>query len=162
MKRCKKVVVILTLIFVVILAGCSKDENEVTVYSFSGDNGYIQINNGVIVISENETVFSGGNINLLGFDNSNIASCSMTFYVMSGNEKKIVLSNSIEDFTGESIDRLDTLGKISGDDVLTFIASEDNVNWRENLYFEFTGKNVEGSEFVENVHLTVVDILKSN
>ena len=29
MKRCKTVVVILTLIFVVILAGCSKDKNEV-------------------------------------------------------------------------------------------------------------------------------------
>ena len=162
MKRCKTVVVILTLIFVVILAGCSKDENEVAVYSFSGDNDHVQINNGVIVISENETVFSGGNINLLVADNSNIASCSLTFYVMSGNEKKIVLSNSIEDFTGESIDRLDALGKISGDDMLAFIVSKDDINWKENLYFEFTGKNVDGSDFFENVHLTVNDIVKSN
>ena len=162
MKRCKKVVVILTLIFVVIFAGCSKDENEVAVYSFSGNNGHIQINNGVIVMSESETIFSGGNMNLWESDNSSIVSCSMTFYIMSGNEKKIVLSNSIEDLTGESIDCLDALGKISGDDVLAFIVSEDDVNWKENLYFEFTGKNVDGSEFVENVHLTVVDIVKSN
>lgn len=158
MKRCRKVLIVFTLIFVVMLVGCSKGENKVEVYSFSGNNDHIQITNGVIVLSEDETVFNGGNLELLKSGYSSITSCSMTFYVMSGSEKITVLSNSIEDLTGENIECLDSLGKISGNDVLTTIANEDESHWKNNLYFELTARDSDGNEFAENVQLTVVDI----
>lgn len=39
----------------------------------------------------------------------------MTFYILSGNEKKILLTNAVQDMTGGTINISGEIGKISGD-----------------------------------------------
>ncbi len=144
------------------LVGCSKGNNELEVYSFSGENDRVKIVNGVIVFSEHENIFNGGSLELLQADYSNIASCSMNFYVMSGNEKIIVLSKSIEDFTEGNADITNSLGQISSEDLFANITKEHNDSWRNNLYFEISAKDAGENDIVDIIRLKVTEITNDN
>ena len=54
-------------VFLMILSGCGKEEAKpLKVYSFSGENDQIAVSNGVIILSDTEETFSGGQLKTTG------------------------------------------------------------------------------------------------
>ena len=67
-------------------------------------------------LGQNVTVMPGVHISdgaIVGANAGNYH--SMTFYILSGNEKKILLTNAVQDMTGGTINISGEVGKISGD-----------------------------------------------
>ncbi len=134
-------------------------ENSITVYSFHGENEEFSITNGVIVLSENQTIFSGGNLHIKSKIFSNIHSITKTFYTIINNEEHILLSNSSIDTTGTPIHMDGSLGKITGEaGILKNISSQDLQN---NLYFKLITADSDGQENEYVLQLSLSEVTKS-
>ena len=100
----RKISVILfaALVCCALLSGCGNESTResLVVYSFCGENEMLSISNGVIVLNEGEEIFYGGN---LDGELSDIIAYSMTFYIQSGSDDIVLLSNSVTDMTGGTI-----------------------------------------------------------
>ena len=77
----------------VLLAGCttsseSNEEQSLKVYSFSGENEYISVSNGVIILDGKDEICYGGDLKVMSDDFSDITTYSTTIYI-NGSEKEI-------------------------------------------------------------------------
>ena len=149
-------VLLITVLCTCLLLGCSSKpaEEPLVVYSFSGENEMFSISNGVIVLNEGEEIFYGGN---LDGELSDIIAYSMTFYIQSGSDDIVLLSNSVTDMTGGTIGIAGETGKISGDVLKR--AEEDDL--QNNLYFELKTTNLDGEENTYQLQLTVTEVTKT-
>lgn len=103
-------VMLLLLACTVLLAGCntsseSNEEQSLKVYSFSGENEYISVSNGVIILDGKDEICYGGDLKVMSDDFANITTYSTTIYI-NGSEKETLLSNGVDDQTGH--DETDT------------------------------------------------------
>jgi hypothetical protein len=149
-------VLLITVLYTCLLSSCGMKpaEEPLVVYSFSGENEMFSISNGVIVLNEGEEIFYGGN---LDGELSDIIAYSMTFYIQSGSDDIVLLSNSVTDMTGGTIGIAGETGKISGDVLKN--AEEDDL--QNNLYFELKTTNLGGEENTYQLQLTVTEITKT-
>ena len=88
----------------VLLAGCntsseSNEEQSLKVYSFSGENEYISVSNGVIILDGKDEICYGGDLKVMSDDFADITTYSTTIYI-NGSEKETLLSNGVDDQTG--------------------------------------------------------------
>lgn len=154
----KKVFAILltTLACSVLFSGCGAKpaEEQVAVYSFSGENEVFSISNGVIVLAPTEEVFYGGNVE---GELPGVVSYSMTFYISSGNDDKTLLSNKVTDMTGGTISVAGETGKVSGD----ILKEAELDKLQNNLYFELKTTNLEGEENTYSLQLTVTEVTRT-
>ncbi|MEY8233380.1 hypothetical protein AALA82_17415 [Oscillospiraceae bacterium 50-16] len=149
-------ILLITVLYTCLLSSCGMKpaEEPLVVYSFSGENEMFSISNGVIVLNEGEEIFYGGN---LDGELSDIIAYSMTFYIQSGSDDIVLLSNSVTDMTGGTIGIAGETGKISGDVLKS--AEEDDL--QNNLYFELKTTNLGGEENTYQLQLTVTEITKT-
>ena len=129
----------------VLLAGCnnfseSNEEQSLKAYSFSGENEYISVSNGVIILDGKEEICYGGDLKVMSDNFSDITTYSTTIYI-NGREKETLLSNSVDDQTGETIDVSGNIGKISGD-----VLRDSDDKLTDNLWFELKTTNLSGEE----------------
>ena len=155
-----------TLVFMTILmlalTGCGKAEQEQpVVYSFSGEDGQLAVSNGIIVLNGTEETFAGGDLKVTGDLFTDITSYSTTFYTMSGNERDIILSNSVVDMTGGKVNVSGDLGQISGESVIKRIKIDDTSDLKNALYFELITKDKNGEESVYQLQMSLTEITKS-
>ena len=90
-------------------------------------------------------------------DFADITAYSTTIYI-NGSEKEILLSNSVDDQTGETIDVYGSVGKISGD----FLKDGDADKLADNLWFELKTTNLSGEENTYQVQLETTEITKNS
>ena len=143
----------------VLLAGCntspeSNEEQPLKVYSFSGENEYISVSNGVIILDGKDEICYGGDLKVMSDDFSDITTYSTTIYI-NGSEKEILLSNGVDDQTGGTIDVSENIGKISGD-----ILGDSDDKLTDNLWFELKTTNLSGEENTYQVQLETTEITK--
>ena len=143
----------------VLLAGCntspeSNEEQPLKVYSFSGENEYISVSNGVIILDGKDEICYGGDLKVMSDDFSDITTYSTTIYI-NGSEKEILLSNGVDDQTGGTIDVSGNIGKISGD-----ILGDIDDKLTDNLWFELKTTNLSGEENTYQVQLETTEITK--
>ena len=162
----KLVALVLALVCVLPLAllftGCSTTELQTSVYSFSGANEYFGINNGVIVLDDSTEAFYGGNICADEDFFAEATSYSVTFYISSDGEKKVILSSKVVDLTGETVDFYGEVGSISGDDVLTQNKIDEIDDLRYNLYCDLSVTNKDGTESIYSVQMSLTEIVRKN
>ena len=144
----------------VLLAGCntspeSNEEQPLKVYSFSGENEYISVSNGVIILDGKNEICYGGDLKVMSDDFSDITTYSTTIYI-NGSEKEILLSNGADDQTGGTIDVSGNIGKISGD----IFKNRDADKLTDNLWFELKTTNLSGEENTYQVQLETTEITK--
>ena len=137
----------------VLLAGCntsseSNEEQSLKVYSFSGENEYISVSNGVIILDGKDEICYGGDLKVMSDDFANITTYSTTIYI-NGSEKETLLSNGVDDQTGETIDVSGNVGQISGD----ILRDSDADKLTDNLWFELKTTNLNGEESTYRVQL---------
>lgn len=135
----------------VLLAGCntsseSNEEQSLKVYSFSGENEYISVSNGVIILDGKDEICYGGDLKVMSDDFANITTYSTTIYI-NGSEKETLLSNGVDDQTGETIDVSGNVGQISGDILRDSDADKLlYIHMYQNLFFQFSTKMVHGKD----------------
>ena len=117
-------------------------KKELAVYSFRGENELFSISNGVIVLNSTEEIFYGGNLEEKDGMFSDIVAYSVSFYIQSGDEKRILLSNNVEDMTGGTITVAGEIGKRSGD-ITKDIEIEELGN---TLFFELRTTDLNGEK----------------
>ena len=115
---------------------------------------------GVIILSDTEETFSGGQLKTTGAEFIDITSYFTKFYIISGTEKETILSFGLEDQTGNAVQVSGELGKISGESTLSRIKLDDAGNWKNNLYFELVTRNKEGKERVYQLQMHVSEVTK--
>jgi hypothetical protein len=148
------------LAYAVLLAGCntsteSNEEQSLKVYSFSGENEYISVSNGVIILDGKNEICYGGDLKVISDDFVDITTYSTTIYI-NGSEKETLLSNSVDDQTGGTIDFSGNIGKISGD----IFKNRDADKLTDNLWFELKTTNLSGEENTYQVQLKTTEITK--
>ena len=159
----KSKVLVFLAILMLALVGCEKVEQEqLTVYSFSGENEQLSISNGIIVLNGTEEIFTGGDLKVTDDFFNNITSYSTTFYIMSGDKKDVILSNNVVDTTGDTVNVSSDLGQISGDSAIRRIKIDDTSDLKNILYFELTAKDMDGNENVYQLELSLTEITKSD
>ena len=87
---------------------------------------------------------------------------STTFYTISGSEKNVILSNSVVDTTGGTVNVSGDLGQISGDSTLKRINIDDTNDFNGTLYFELTTKDKYGTENVYQLQMALTEITKND
>ena len=159
----KSKVLVFLAILMLALVGCEKVEQEqLTVYSFSGENEQLSISNGIIVLNGTKEIFTGGNLKVSDDFFNNITSYYTTFYIMSGDKKDVILSNNVVDTTGDTVNVSSDLGQISGDSAIRRIQIDDTSDLKNILYFELTTKDRDGKENVYQLQLSLSEITKNN
>ena len=148
------------LAYAVLLAGCntsteSNEKQSLKVYSFSGENEYISVSNGVIILDGKNEICYGGDLKVISDDFVDITTYSTTIYI-NGSEKETLLSNSVDDQTGGTIDFSGNIGKISGD----IFKNRDADKLTDNLWFELKTTNLSGEENTYQVQLKTTEITK--
>ena len=159
----KSKVLVFMAILLLTLAGCEKAEKEqLTVYSFSGENEQLSISNGIIILNGTEETFSGGDLKVSDDFFDNITSYSTTFYIMADDEKDVILSNDVVDMTGDTVNISGDLGQISGNSTIRRIKIDDTSDLENILHFELTTKDRNGKENVYQLKLSLTEITKSD
>ena len=159
MKKFLICILVLTLAFA--LTACGKTEPEqLAVYSFSGENEQFAVFNGVIVLSSSNEIFCGGDLKINEEYISDIVSYSTTFYTMSGDEKRIILSNGVTDMTGGLVNVHGDLGQVSGDGILTGTQPNRVDDLQDNLYFELLTTGTDGKENTYQLQVFVTEVTK--
>lgn len=162
----KKIVsILITILFscsILIGCGISSDKEQyqsLAVYSFSGKNEYFTISNGVIVLTSAEEIFYGGNLDVSQEKFNDITAYTMTFYIISDNKKDFLISNSVEDITGETINISSETGKCSG---ATINIREQIDELQNKLYFELETTNFDGKKSNYPLQLSLTKITEKS
>ena len=159
----KSKLLILTAILMLTFTGCKNAEQEpLTVYSFSGENEQLSISNGIIVFDGTKELFVGGELKVTDDFFNNITSYSTAFYIMSGDEKDVILSNRVTDMTGDTVSVSDKLGQISGDSTIRRIKIDDTDDLKNLLFFELTAKDTGGKENVYQLQLSLTEVTEND
>ena len=92
MKKIMAVMLSLLCLYGSAFAGCntsfeSNEEQSLKVYSFSGENEYISVSNGVIILDGKDEICYGGDLKVMSDDFANITTYSTTIYI-NGSEKR--------------------------------------------------------------------------
>ncbi len=142
----KKIMAFLLPIFLCVLlfTGCTvfsgkNQEQELAVYSFSGENELISVSNGIIVLEAQSDICYGGKLKVQSGRFENITAYSASIYLNEGDEKHVLLSSAVEDNTGRAMELSQEIGTISG----AIFKDGDAANLAENLCFEL--KTIDGS-----------------
>lgn len=152
---------LLTIVFVcTLVTGCSaflesEQAQSLAVYSFSGENEYFTLSNGVIALTPAEETFYGGNLDVNQEEFNDITAYTMTFYIMSNNEKDVLLSNSVADMTGKTVKLSGETGKRSGGGI---IIREQMDALQNQLYFELETTNLDGKKSNYSLQLTLTKV----
>ena len=150
----KWMVLVLILVCVLSLAGC---QEHVSTCSYRGGHEYFAISNVSINLGDKEDAFDGGNIEITQPDIfDEVASYTTTFYILTNGEQKIVLSNTEINQTGEATTIDSDLGSISGEGILgNEVNRVDDL--KDNLWFELKTTDLNGTENVYQIQLTIVE-----
>lgn len=159
----KMKVLIFMAILMLTLTGCGKAGQErLIIYSFSGENEQLAVSNGIIVLNGTEETFVGGDLKVTGDFFDDITSYATTFYTMSGSEKDIILSNSVVDMTGGTVNVSSDLGQISGESTIRRINIDDANDLENTLYFELAVKDKNGKESVYQLQMSLTEITQNH
>lgn len=143
-----------------VFAACSEDDaiaenEELTVYSFSGEAEEFVLSEGVVVFDGNNEIYYGGNIKSKEGKLDDITSYTMNLYILTDGEKNILLSNSVVDETGGTISIDGEVGSISGDILL-----KDRFEKDDKLCFELETTESDGEKHICEIMPDVVEITK--
>jgi hypothetical protein len=128
------------------------DKQEFKVYSFQGENTDIRITDGLIIMSPNKHIVSGGNIQYIGSKEEQIESYSESIYLDKEGDKDIILLNTVSmemDNKGTSLSDELLLNKSIGEISSQQLFNEEQLGLiKNNLYFNLQYSTIDGK--IEN------------
>ena len=120
------------LLAVLLLSGCGKNGGkDLAVYTFSGSDGQFAVTNGAAVFSDQTDVFEGGSLALQQDVPEDVTAYTMTFYVNYKGERRTLMSNSVVDETGGTLQPGEDLGRRATDGAEGYLGR--TTDWQEEL-----------------------------
>ena len=153
MMKKRFVAIALIIILLFIITSCTKPENQTEVYSFSGENENIVINNGLIIVTDDLEKFIGGDISFKGEEPSNVKDYFDRFYFYKdGNEETIMNNATTSQGITKGLNISSDLGSISSKDL--FFANDLELIVGS-LKFSISGNLIDGEAFEYVISLIV-------
>lgn len=153
MMKKRFVAIALIIILLFIITSCTKPENQTEVYSFSGENENIVINNGLIIVTDDLEKFVGGDISFKGEEPSNVKDYFVRFYFYKdGNEETIMNNATTSQGITKGLNISSDLGSISSKDL--FFANDLELIVGS-LKFSISGNLIDGEDFEYDLSLIV-------
>lgn len=135
-----------------------KNEEQIVVYSFTGENEVLSLYNGVIVLSPTQQILYGGELQSNQEDLSNLLNYSMEFFILSDEGKEVLLTSEATDMTegnGMSIENNKTLPSLIGENIFT---TNNQNNIKNNFYFELTVTKTNGDKQSYQIKLDATEV----
>lgn len=135
-----------------------KNEEQTVVYSFTGENEGLSLDNGVIVLSSTQQSLYAGNLQNNQEDVSDVLNYSVDFFILSDEGKEHLFTYETGDFTEE--DEMLTKEKV----IVPGITSEEifttNVqdNIENNFYVEVTMTKTNGDKQTHQIKLDATKV----
>nr|WP_312576954.1 hypothetical protein [Sedimentibacter sp.] len=151
----KKRIISITLIVIVLcfITSCTTQKNKIEIYSFSGEDENIKINNGLIIVTDDLEKFIGGDLSFKGEEPSNVKDYFEKFsFYKDGNEDTIMSNATKTEGTTEGLQISSELGSISGEDLFY---GDDLELIKNSLNFSLSGKLMNGEGFEYNLVLVI-------
>jgi len=153
----KKFVIMAFVIVIFLITSCTKQQEKNEIYSFSGKNETVTINNGLIIVTNDLEKFIGGDLTFNGEEPSDVKYSATKFFFYKDGVENIILNNivSIETTTkgtpkGTTIQQ--DMGSISSKDLFY----GDNLEQiKKSLNFSVSGVLMNGENFEYNLVLDV-------
>jgi len=149
----KKHVIIAFVIVVFLFTSCTKQQEKIEIYSFSGENDTVAINNGLIIVTDDLEKFIGGDLTFKGEDPSDVKYSATKFFFYKDGTENTILNNSqsIEGTTkGTHIEK--DMGSISSKDLFY---GDDLEQIKKSVNFSVSGTFMNGKNFEYNLVLDV-------
>lgn len=116
--RKKFTAIILIAILLWAFTSCTRTEDKTEIYSFSGENENIAINNGLIIVTNNSEKFIGGDLVFKGEEPSDVKDYfERFFFYKDGNEETILNNVSTTKNATSGLQISSDLGSISSRDL---------------------------------------------
>lgn len=152
MKKAIVLILIAALLFGIV--GCSNKQDKSETLSFSGQHEYFFVSNCSVTVGADEDVFEGGELEIIRDDMfTDIVSYSTSFYVLRNGEKRVVLSGSVVNESGDPLSINRALGKVSGNSIFIGHKVNNVEELIENLWFELKTIDTVGKENVYQIQL---------
>lgn len=151
----KKVIsVAFALIMFITLVACNEQtyKEQITIYSYSGENEQYSLINGIIMLSEDKDIIYGGKLNPKDEQIANLVSDNMKLYVLVNNEEITLTSFSSVESGGDGFS-LRNPGSCTAQ-----ISEDEKENLLSNLYFRLSVETLSGEKIVSDIKLNVVDV----
>lgn len=94
MMKKRFVAIALIIILLFIITSCTKPENQTEVYSFSGENENIVINNGLIIVTDDLEKFIGGDLSFKGKEPLDVKDYFEKFFFYKDGNEEIIFNNA--------------------------------------------------------------------
>lgn len=110
MKKHSKI--LLLILAISLVTGCTKKGNKDTrVYTLNGEDNFMSLDGGVLVLDDKKDTFKGGKIYIKNSDYPKLKYYTISYYYLRDNSKQLLMSNTYDLKQGEpeSID-----GKLTG------------------------------------------------
>lgn len=154
---------IIWIMIMLLLTGCQpkpveqeESKEKAIVYSFSGENDSIAVHNGVIVLEAEEQVLYGGKLMCDGVDASEITAYKVEYYVIDGDEKKILLVTEHHDKSGGNMEVSEQLPSAKGE----VISTKEQEKLKDNFYFELNITAADEEEFTYQIKLDLENVME--
>ena len=149
--RIKLAIIALLVIALCLITSCTKQQKEIEIYSFSGENDTITINNSLIIVTDGLEKFIGGDLTFKGEELSDVKYYVTKFFFYKNGIETTILNNSqsIEGTTKGTHISPD-MGSISSEDLFY---GNDLELIKQSLNFTLSGIFMNGENFEYNVVL---------
>ncbi len=160
----KKIIALLLLVScMVTLSACNNAKQEKTrVYSFTGENEEYVITNGVVVLTDEEDVFYGGELKAIQPDGiKNIASYRAEFYTRIGDEEDVILVSAMDNDSSSEMLNVD-FGMASGNGKMLDDNFSNMDESQGDFWCELRIKDTQGNQNSYIIDLTLTEITSEN
>lgn len=149
----KMVCFIFVAVYLLVLVSCSNQQNDIQIYSFSGESDNISISNGVIFITKDLEKFIGGDLSFNSNLILNVKKSSARFYfIKDGVETTIQENMDIINGSYKGMEIQQDTGSSSSKDLFQ---GKDLELIEESLYFSLIGNFMNDKNFQYTIPLKV-------
>lgn len=154
--KSKFIIIALAVMALCLVTSCTSQQKKTEVYSFSGGNDFIEINNGVIVITDELEKFIGGDLSFKGEELSGVRQSVIKFYFYKDGIENIMFNNTvINEGASEGGHISPDTGSTSSK---TLFNTEDWNLIKSSLNFSLAGTFMSGESFEYNIALELKEV----
>lgn len=151
--KIKFITITLLVIALCLITSCTKQQKEIEIYSFSGENDTLTINNGLIIVTDDLEKFIGGDLTFKGEELSDVKyTITKFFFYKDGTETTILNNSQSIEGTTKGTHISPNMGSISSKDLFY---GNDLELIKNSLNFSLSGNFMNGDNFEYNVVLDV-------
>lgn len=152
----KAMLILITIFTLCFMIACTDKKSSTQVYSISGENDEIIISNGLIIITDKEEKFIGGDIRFKSGELDHVVYSNTKFYFYKDGSETEIQSNFMRiEGSDEGTNIQPDLGTTSSSELFY---GNDLESIKESLNFSLTGNLISGDSFEYKMELEVKQV----